>query len=138
LIGGPIHGILDPRLAPLTNNGGPTATHALLEDSPAIDSGNPAAVAGVGDVPRHDQRGAPFVRVAGGRVDMGAIERQILGDMDFDGDVDFDDVDDFALGIRSEVAYEALHGVPPATNGDTDGDGDFDFDDIAGFAEQLE
>lgn len=29
----------DPRLAPLFDNGGPTATHGLLEDSPAIDGG---------------------------------------------------------------------------------------------------
>ncbi len=30
---------LDPLLGPLQNNGGPTATHALLAGSPAIDSG---------------------------------------------------------------------------------------------------
>jgi len=29
---------VDPRLAGLANNGGPTLTHALLFDSPAIDS----------------------------------------------------------------------------------------------------
>ena len=31
---------IDPRLGPLQNNGGKTKTHALLEDSPAIDAGN--------------------------------------------------------------------------------------------------
>jgi predicted outer membrane repeat protein len=30
---------IDPRLAPLRNNGGPTFTHALLRGSPAIDQG---------------------------------------------------------------------------------------------------
>jgi CSLREA domain-containing protein len=29
----------DPKLGPLQNNGGPTPTHALLEESPAIDAG---------------------------------------------------------------------------------------------------
>src|SRR5262249_31803372 len=38
----------DPLLAPLANNGGPTATHALLAGSPAIDSGDPAAPGGPG------------------------------------------------------------------------------------------
>ena len=28
---------IDPRLGPLAKNGGPTRTHALLPDSPAID-----------------------------------------------------------------------------------------------------
>lgn len=32
----------DPRLSPLANNGGPTETHALQPDSPAVDLGDPA------------------------------------------------------------------------------------------------
>ena len=45
-------GIIDPMLGPLDNNGGPTQTHALLSDSPAIDKGseNPTEK-------RYDQRG---------------------------------------------------------------------------------
>ncbi|MFV2070061.1 MAG: choice-of-anchor Q domain-containing protein, partial [Pirellulales bacterium] len=78
LIGGPIHGIIDPMLAPLADNGAPTQTHALMAGSPAIDAGDPAALAGLGDVPLFDQRGAPFGRVAGGRIDMGAHEKQDL------------------------------------------------------------
>jgi len=36
---------VDPRLGPLQDNGGFTPTHALLGDSPAIDSGdNPLAL----------------------------------------------------------------------------------------------
>ena len=38
---------IDPMLGPLADNGGPTLTHALLAGSPAIDAGDPAAVAGV-------------------------------------------------------------------------------------------
>ena len=32
--------LLDPKLGPLQNNGGPTPTHALLPNSPAIDQGS--------------------------------------------------------------------------------------------------
>lgn len=42
---------LDPRLGSLQNNGGNTATHALLSDSPAIDAGDGAGC------PNTDQRG---------------------------------------------------------------------------------
>jgi hypothetical protein len=40
----------DPRLRPLADYGGPTQTHALRADSPAIDTGDPAC-------PATDQRG---------------------------------------------------------------------------------
>lgn len=59
----------DPRLAPLANNGGPTPTHALMADSPAIDRGsNPKAR-------EFDQRGPGFPRVRGPFPDIGAFER---------------------------------------------------------------
>ena len=38
LIGGSGGGVIDPKLASLANNGGPTPTHALLPGSPAIDA----------------------------------------------------------------------------------------------------
>ncbi len=69
---------IDPLLGPLADNGGPTATHALLIGSPAIDMGDPNAVAGAGGVPQFDQRGAPFTRVHGAQIDMGAFELQRL------------------------------------------------------------
>ncbi len=43
----------DPLLGPLYDNGGPTLTHALLWNSPAIDAGNAA------QCPATDQRGMP-------------------------------------------------------------------------------
>ena len=43
----------DPLLGPLQDNGGPTWTHALLPDSPAIDAGEDA------QCPSTDQRGVP-------------------------------------------------------------------------------
>jgi hypothetical protein len=56
----------DPMLGPLTNNGGPTLTMALLPGSPAIDAGDSSAA------PATDQRGFP--RPAGLASDIGAFE----------------------------------------------------------------
>jgi len=61
---------VDPRLAPLANNGGRTRTHAFLEGSPAIDAGNNNANYAF------DQRGEGFPRVVNGRADIGAFEQQ--------------------------------------------------------------
>jgi hypothetical protein len=36
--------IVDPKLGPLQNNGGPTFTHALLSGSTAIDGGNSSGI----------------------------------------------------------------------------------------------
>jgi len=63
---------LDPHLAPLANNGGPTQTMALLAGSPAINAGSNALVASL----TTDQRGAGFSRIAGIVVDIGAFEIQ--------------------------------------------------------------
>ena len=97
LIGGPTNGVIDPLLGALQNNGGLTETHALLSGSPAIDAGDPLAMAGVGDTPLFDQRGTGFDRVANGRIDMGAYELQpsntVDCDFDEDGDCDIDDID---------------------------------------------
>jgi hypothetical protein len=74
---------INAMLGALAENGGPTKTHALLAGSPAIDAGNPAAVAGAGGIPQFDQRGTPFGRVGdgdntgGARIDMGAYEHVI-------------------------------------------------------------
>ena len=62
----------DPGLAFLANNGGRTLTLALLSNSPAVNSGNPAT-SGSGACPATDQRGVP--RSLGGRCDKGAYER---------------------------------------------------------------
>ncbi|HEU5097824.1 MAG TPA: choice-of-anchor Q domain-containing protein, partial [Roseiflexaceae bacterium] len=57
--------LADPRLGPLQNNGGPTATHALLAGSPALDAGSSCTLV--------DQRGVP--RPQGVACDIGAYER---------------------------------------------------------------
>jgi hypothetical protein len=64
---------VNPRLAPLANNGGPTFTHALLRGSPAIDAGDDT------NAPATDQRGIARPRDGDGNrvavIDIGAFER---------------------------------------------------------------
>jgi hypothetical protein len=60
-----------------------------------------------------------------------------LGDMNCDGDVDFDDTPAFVLGLSDSDAYEAIYGVAPELKGDTDFQNDLDFDDIPGFLHLL-
>jgi len=67
----------DPRVGPLQDNGGPTVTHALLADSPAINAGNPNYNPNNFQPPLiYDQRGFGFDRVKKGRRDIGAFEVQ--------------------------------------------------------------
>jgi hypothetical protein len=62
---------VDPSIGPLRNHGGPTETHSLLPDSPAINAGNPAGCTDQnGTVLVTDQRGVGRV----GRCDVGAYE----------------------------------------------------------------
>ena len=62
----------DSLLGPLQDNGGPTFTHALLPNSPAIDTGDPNFT----PPPFYDQRGPGFDRIANGRIDVGSFEVQ--------------------------------------------------------------
>jgi hypothetical protein len=71
------------------------------------------------------------------RIDNVVFLLGIIGDMDGDGDVDFDDIDAFVLGLNDPAGYEAIFGVSPAELGDMDMDGDLDFDDISGFVAIL-
>jgi CSLREA domain-containing protein len=73
----------DPRLGPLARNGGPTWTHALLEDSPAIDKGDDT-VCSEAPVNGRDQRGVTRPQRAG--CDIGAYEKAIPSTPSF-GDV---------------------------------------------------
>jgi hypothetical protein len=65
-----------PLLGPLTSNGGPTLTHALLTNSPAINAGDPNFDLHAFTPPLlYDQRDGPrFPRIVNGRVDIGAFE----------------------------------------------------------------
>ncbi|MFN0278302.1 MAG: choice-of-anchor Q domain-containing protein [Pyrinomonadaceae bacterium] len=69
---------IDPLLAPLDNNGGPTFTHALSRRSNAIDRGSNCVVETRCFLPSlsTDQRGRGFRRKSGASVDIGAYEVQ--------------------------------------------------------------
>ena len=110
--------IIDPGLGPLTFNKGPTATHALLPTSPAINAGDPNAVAGVGNVPGVDQQGLNRVQL--GRIDVGAFESDLppalattAADFDNDNDVDGSDF----------LAWQRGFGQSSPTAGDANDDG---------------
>jgi hypothetical protein len=113
-------------LGPLTNNGGMTDTRAPLPGSPAIDAGDPGAVAGLGAIPAMDQRGIPYARVANGdgtggaRIDMGAVEvvppaPNLPGDYNLNALVD---AADYVLWRKTNGST-----VPPYSGADGDGSG---------------
>jgi hypothetical protein len=116
---------VNPRLGPLADNGGPTMTHALLIGGPAINAGNPGARSGHEGVPAFDQRGEPFTRVVGGRIDMGAVESIpagfLPGDYSLDGVVD---ATDYALWRNSTGTF-----VTAGSGADGNGDGRVDQSD---------
>ena len=74
-------GVTDPallKIGALADNGGPTNTHAVLAGSAALDKGDPAFDPNAFGPPlATDQRGTGFARVSGGRIDVGAFERQV-------------------------------------------------------------
>lgn len=127
MIGGPVHGPIDPLLGALTENGGPTRTLALLSGSPAIDAGSAELAPGLAGVSEFDQRGAPFTRLAGSRIDIGAFERQspegaLDADFDFDGRVSGVD---FLTWQRNFGRAN-----PTFRHGDATADGDVDANDL--------
>ncbi len=128
LIGSPTGmGVIDPLFGPLGDNGGRTETYALLPGSPAINAGDPSAVAGMDGVPHYDQRGEPFARVSGSRLDMGAYEVQVEEDFaaDFDKDGDVDGADFLVW----QTNFFTPTGATP-NDGDADQDGDVDGEDF--------
>jgi hypothetical protein len=60
----------------------------------------------------------------------GAADVVLAGDMDWDGDVDFDDIRSFVQAMENPAAYEASYGVSGLVAGDFDGDQMIDGDDI--------
>ncbi len=128
---GTVENPLDPLLGPLSDNGGPTHTHALLPGSPALDAGDPSIVFDPGEF---DQRGTPFSRVATGvllgipqqRIDIGAYEAQSPPSADF--------VDDDHLNGQDFLTWQLGFGLTEnatRADGDSDGDGDVDLSDLA-------
>lgn len=65
---------LDPGLEPLDDYGGPTQTHLLTEDSPAIDADHAVTSATFFDCRERDQRGEPRPFEQQSTCDIGAVE----------------------------------------------------------------
>ncbi len=98
---------LIPQLGPLQDNGGPTYTHATVPGSPAIDAGDPSF--DVVSTPV-DQRGAPFARGIGARVDMGAYEHQVLAASSFVVTTLADELDYSNADVSLREAIDAADG----------------------------
>ncbi len=102
-----------PLLGPLASNGGPTETHALLAGSLAIEAGDPGF--NVGATP-NDQRGAPFLRGVGTRVDIGAYERQTVASLNLTVDTNVDENDgDYSAGdlsLREAIGLATVASAP--------------------------
>ena len=136
-IGGPIGGVLNASLGPLMDNGGPwlpggyaMPTHLPLPGSLAIDAGAPDD----GATPEFDQRGEPYQRVVGNRIDMGAVERQTVGGV-ANGNFNRDSAVDGA----DFLAWQRGYGKSNATVNDGDGtaDGEVDGNDLAVWKNQF-
>ena len=98
-------GIIDPRLAPLANRGGHTASHALFADSPAIDAGRIDVLTEL----KTDQRGEPFVRDFGNGPDMGSFETQTLDPRFFKVNTVEDELnhDSDHISLREAIVFSA-------------------------------
>jgi hypothetical protein len=71
--------VADALIGPLADNGGGTATHALLANSPAINAGSNSDASSLS----YDQRGT--ARVQGGTVDIGAYEYGVTDPRSYTG-----------------------------------------------------
>lgn len=105
---------VDPRLRPLAHNGGPTMTHRLLDESPAIDAGDTSLIAGF-NVPNYDQRGFPHTRVFDGnadldeQIDIGAFEYDyVIFTVDLIVDESDGDFSSGDLSLREAIEQAAL------------------------------
>lgn len=100
---------ISPLLGSLADNGGPTVTSALLAGSPALNRGSNTLASTF----TTDQRGAPFARVFGGTVDMGAFEAQTLA-LGVDTNVDEDDGNYSAGDLSLREAIRLTNANPGA------------------------
>jgi len=78
----------NPQLAALANNGGPTMTHALLSNSPALDAGDNTAAAALVT----DQRGNTFGRFRDAANDADTTQTVDIGS--FEADPSVEDITD--------------------------------------------
>ncbi len=70
-------------------------------------------------------------------IEIWADQSPVLGDMNCDGVLDFDDIDPFVLALSGEAAYGAQYPDCVYWYADVNGDGAVDFDDIDAFVAAL-
>lgn len=112
---------LNPRLAPLADNGGMTQTRALLPDSPAVNAGsNARAINPVNSQNlQFDQRGFQRIAPAGGTVDIGAYELGASG-VPASAAPDLRDASDTGISPNDNITkatqplFEVLNVIPGA------------------------
>ncbi len=61
----------------------------------------------------------------------------LMGDLNCDGAIDFDDIDAFVLALVDAPAYAEVHPQCNMLRGDFDNDGDVDVDDVNPFVDRL-
>jgi hypothetical protein len=98
---GSVNAPLDPRLDVLADYGGGVPSHRPLPNSPAVNLGDPNFTASEPWM-SFDQRGIPYRRVVGGRIDAGAVEFVSAqdGDLNSDGILSAADIDAICSTIR--------------------------------------
>jgi CSLREA domain-containing protein len=127
---------LNAMLGPLTNNGGPTQTHALLAGSPALDAGDNALAVDTDGTPLvSDQRGTGRVADSAdagttATVDMGAFEFHQTPDAISDKTINEDTtltlsfgVGDGGPAVTSVTASSTNQGLVPNANLSVSGTG---------------
>ena len=114
-------------LGPLADNGGPTLTHTLLEDSPARNAGSDAlAVDENGNALTTDQLGDERIQFGPiGTVDIGAVESKFAEDMSLVVTIsqDVDDAFDGFISLREAIAFANDPTAGVNNDGDADDDG---------------
>ncbi len=113
--------------------------------TPSVDPGASTVVMATVEIPTDPGRGmdAPLISARADR-DGGTREfarmtisvRQI-GDLNCDGDVDFDDISPFVLALSGQAAYEAEYPDCDWLLADANQDGEVDFDDINPFVDLI-
>src|SRR5262249_55377986 len=116
---------VDPQLAPLANNGGPTQTHALKPGSAAPNARNVALASGL----TFHQRGPPLRRVIRPGLDLGAFELQsalptrVAVGAGLGGQGHVIVRDPAGATVASFLAFAGFNGPVGVALGDVNGDG---------------